>query len=115
MPWRYHPAETVGPDCPSCGCGETLIVSKPKLRDMIKDGMVVGTGLIGGQAECQHCGNVFAYTPNGQNDGDPVQIVVKVGRCPRCNRIAHVYKTLGEVQYRKCGCGNTFKTQRQTG
>jgi hypothetical protein len=104
MPTAVPPS---GLACPTCGCEECTVLTQPRVYETVKEGRAGTPWISPGKAVCGHCSRIFWFSHEASIDAgrDP-------GVCPKCGGDAPTYKTLGSVQYRKCGCGHTYKTER---
>jgi hypothetical protein len=96
----------MGPECPLCGCPETVVVREPNGHEWFGDG----------QAQCDNCDRVFTFKEKEETekteDRKELAVVWNPVRCPDCNSShAPVYRTMGRVRYHKCrDCLRNFKS-----
>jgi len=132
VPQRYHAPESIGPPCPECGCGETFVVSIPKLCETFLRGER-GLAWQPGIAQCQHCETVFDFHPlepaEEPSDAEYAKEVPfgnstkRTRRCPYCGSIRTDVVTTRRptdsgtvVRYHKClACWGNFKSVQGKG
>ena len=93
-----------GPACNLCGCRDVAV-----MRQAVDS--IVATG----QARCNHCGNVFRFHNEPEQESIPADRIADVTfRCPTCNSSSvSNYKSLPTMRYMLClDCGKKFKQKR---
>lgn len=101
-----------GPPCPRCGCQDVRILQEPPPEQS----QGPATWWAAGRAVCNHCRTKFAFRerpPEELDPPDPLETVAlpepepPATKCPKCGGRYHAYRTIGQVQYRKCkDCGH---------
>lgn len=94
-----------GPECPICGCRDAEILKEPKSASWFA----------AGRARCKHCGRVFNFVEEEQEEMDHgislPAIKADPTKCPQCGGKFRIYRTVKPVQYRKCvTCGKNGTT-----
>jgi len=121
-----------GPACPRCGCTDSEILQRPPEAATAQQPFAIAdpqkaaawarsSWWQSGKARCNHCRNVFVFQEMPasppevadqviEQESQPAEPSRKATECPKCGGPFHVYKTRGQVQYRKCknpDCKNT--------